>query len=226
MFCAKSPEYILCDANTWTSIHFRWCWCVMPSCNSSTLACSTRTSSSRSRSVETSSGSPSVWPSVIGPRSTVTSPSSKLTQEYFANIILQGPDHSNPEFTLQSYRTFLARHQGDFSQGSRDACRYSVARKLIEWCQPMWRSSEYYFTSIHIYIYMYIVYLKYAHCYIISSWSILMIYLLIFLRAASWALGRSYDFPSANEVILKNMGKMCWYQATTRCKLWACFLWQ
>ena len=40
-------------------------------------------------------------------------------------------------------------------------------------------------------------------------------------RIASLALGQSYDCPSASEVTLKDMGKMCWHLTTIKHnKLW------
>ena len=45
---------------------------------------------------------------------------------------------------------------------------------------------------------------------------IYVIYSTIFFRVASLALGQSYDCPRASEATLKNMGKIDWYQVTTR----------
>ena len=55
---------------------------------------------------------------------------------------------------------------------------------------------------------------------ILSSWWILMRYLPILFRVTSLALGQSLDCPSANEVTLRNMGKMDLYQMSTNSKVW------
>ena len=49
----------------------------------------------------------------------------------------------------------------------------------------------------------------------ISSYGF-MIYLLIFFRVASLALGQSYDCPSASEATLKDMTKLAQYPTTTK----------
>ena len=51
--------------------------------------------------------------------------------------------------------------------------------------------------------------------YISLQW-IYLIYLPIFISAASLALGQSYDCPNASEVTLKNMGEMDHYQTTAK----------
>ena len=52
-----------------------------------------------------------------------------------------------------------------------------------------------------------------------TQW-IQVIYLSIFFRVASLALGQSYDCPSAIEVTLKNMGKINLYSTTTKHKVY------